>query len=192
MIEQDLFDDALEWASFAPAGADQKAEMVLLHQSADATSRTVLVRFPARWQRAMTGNQPAGEEMLVLEGALSMSGSTCRPGQILVVEPRATRSETGVEDETRALVWFSGAAGGWVEGVAPEPGTIAVTDLAPGVVRPGGGALSGSVELRDGADLGAFPTDADVYWPALGRWAHLAAGEAAPSGEGTAVVRHWA
>ena len=192
MIEQDLFDDALEWASFAPAGADQKAEMVLLHQSADATSRTVLVRFPAGWRRAMTGHQPAGEEMLVLQGALSMSGSTCRPGEILVVEPRATRSETGTAEETRALVWFSGAAGGWTEGPASEPGTLGVSELVPGVVRPGGGALSGAVEVRDGTDLGTFTADVDVYWPLLGRWVHLAAGEAAPAGEGTAVVRHWA
>ncbi|MGH1564992.1 hypothetical protein [Mumia sp. DW29H23] len=192
MNDQDLFDDALEWASFAPAGADQKAEMVLLYQSADATSRTVFVRFPAGWQRAMTGHQPAGEEMLVLEGALSMSGSTCRPGQLLVVEPRATRSQTGTEDETRALVWFSGAAGGWTEGPADEPGTLTVSDLAPGTVRAGGGTLSGSVEQVDGADLGSFDHEVDVYWPSLGRWAHLGAGEAAPAGEGVAVVRHWA
>lgn len=192
MIEQDLYDETLEWTSFAPAGAAQKAEMVLLYASPDATSRTVLVQFPAGWERAMTGHQPAGEEMLVLEGALSMSGEICEPGSMLVVEPKATRSQTGTATATRALVWFSGAPGGWTEGPADEAGTLAVHAVAPGVVRPAGGALPGSVEVLDGAEIGTFATDVDLCWTSQRRWVHLPAGEAAPTYDGPVVVRHWA
>jgi len=192
VIEQDLYDETLKWTSFAPAGADQKAEMAMLRSSADGTSRTVLVRFPEGWKRAMTGHQPAGEEMLVLEGALSMSGHTCRPGALLVVEPRATRSETGTEVETRAVVWFSGAAGGWTEGPSDDAGTLGVHELAPGVVRPAGGVLPGSVEVLDGADLTTFPSDVDLCWTSERCWAHVPAGETAPRHDGPVVVRHWA
>ncbi|QMW65110.1 hypothetical protein H4N58_12880 [Mumia sp. ZJ1417] len=192
VTEKDLYDEALEWTSFAPAGAEQKAEMVMLRASADATSRTVLVRFPEGWKRAMTGHQPAGEEMLVLEGALAMSGETCRPGSLLVVEPRATRSQTGTQVETRALVWFSGAPGGWAEGPADDAGTLGVHTVAPGAVRPAGGALPGSVEVLDGAEISTFAADVDLYWTAERRWAHVPAGEAAPAYDGPVVVRHWA
>lgn len=190
MTDRDLYDETLEWTSFAPAGATQKAEMTMLWSSADSTSRTVLVRFPAGWERAMTGHQPAGEEMLVLEGALAMSGRTCRPGGLLVVEPRATRSETGTVEETRAVVWFSGAPGGWAEGPAEAPGSLALAELRPGKVR-GPGALPGSVEVRDGAEIATFATDVDLVWPARRRWAHVPAGERAPTYDGPVVVRHW-
>ncbi|KHL15780.1 hypothetical protein CLV56_0586 [Mumia flava] len=191
MIEQDLRDDDVEWIGFAPAGADQKAELVMLYQSADATRRAVLVRFPAGWERTITGHQPAGEEMVVLSGALAMSGRTCTPGTMLVVTPRATRSATATPEETRAVVWFSGAAGGWSPTESDEPGEVSLRPLEPGVVRPATPGLSGSVEVVDGSTLTTFEVEVDLISPGEGRWFHLAAGERAPGLAGDVVVRRW-
>ncbi|KAA1420476.1 hypothetical protein FE697_016055 [Mumia zhuanghuii] len=193
MTVTDLYDDALAWNSFSPAGADVPAEMVMLRSATDSNSRTVLVRFPAGWSRAKTGYQPAGEEMLVLSGALTMSGHTGTPGHLLVVEPKATRADTATTGETRALVWFSGAPGGWTEDVLDEAeaGSISVLPVGAELRREPSDALPGLVEVLEDAAGRTFENDVDLVWLATGQWAHVAAGDAAPEVSGEVVVRHW-
>ncbi|WP_370614865.1 hypothetical protein [Mumia sp. Pv 4-285] len=193
MTVTDLYDDALSWNSFSPAGADVPAEMVMLRSVAGSNSRTVLVRFPAGWSRSKTGYQPAGEEMLVLTGALTMSGQTGKPGHLLVVEPRATRADTATTGETRALVWFSGAPGGWTEDVLDEAeaGAISVLPVSADLRREPSDALPGLVEVIGDVSGRTFDNDVDLVWLASGQWAHVTAGEPAPEVGGEAVVRHW-
>ena len=152
----------------------------MLHADAERQTRTVLVQFPPGWQRDAVGHQPAGEEMVILDGALSMSGVTAGPGDYLVVEPRATRSATSVTDGTRALVWFSGPGGGWTDGPAADAGTATVAPLAAGEQRGPHAELVGTVTVHDELSEQAFEADVDVLWTEARQWAHVPAGTTSP------------
>lgn len=183
--------DELVWGEHAIAGAEQPARIVLLHADPERSTRTVVVQFPDGWTRDAVGHQPAAEEMVLLSGALSISGLTCAPGQILVVEPKATRAATSTLDDTRALVFFSGAGGGWEDGEAADAGSAAVHDLASGFERGPRTGLNGTVEFRTDVAGTVLGTDADVFWPQAHAWAYVPAGSAVPDLDGDAVVHTW-
>lgn len=183
MSTTDLTSPDLTWLSHAIAGSDRPAELVMLHADAERQTRSVLVKFPDGWRRDAVGHQPAGEDMVVLSGSLSISGLTASVGDFLSVQPRATRSATSVTDGTRAVVWFDGPGGGWVEGPADDAGTLSVTPLSTG--------LGGTVTVHDDLAGTRFDHDVDVVWLERQRWARVPAGEPAPSVDGRAVVRHW-
>lgn len=187
----DLQSADLQWLEHNIAGSDQPARLVMLHADADRQTRTVLVAFPPGWTRDAVGHQPAGEEMVILSGALSMSGLTANLGDYLVVEPRATRAATSVEDGTRAVVWFSGPGGGWTDGEAAEAGTASVSPLAAGEQRGAHAELVGTVTVHDELPEQAFDTDVDVLWTADSHWVHAPAGTTVPGRAGRAVVHHW-
>ncbi len=100
MTVVDLASGDLAWMEHNISGSDKPARMVMLHADAESNTRTVMVEFPPGWVRDAVGHQPAGEEMVILSGALSISGQTAAAGDYLLVEPRATRSATSVEDGT--------------------------------------------------------------------------------------------
>jgi len=191
MTTTDLDGADLVWLEHNIAGSDQPAKLVMLHADAERQTRTVLVRFPPGWKRDAVGHQPAGEEMVILDGALSMSGVTAGLGDYLVVEPRATRSATSVADGTQALVWFSGAGGGWTDGAAADAGTATVAPLAAGEQRGPHDELVGTVTVHDELAEQAFDADVDVLWTEARQWAHLPAGTTVPAYPGRAVVHHW-
>ncbi len=185
-------DGELAWTEHHIAGAEAPARIALLHADAERGTRTVVVRFPDGWSRSATGSQPAGEEMVVLSGALTISGHTCEVGGLLVIEPRATRSATSTLDGTAALVFFSGAGGGWVDGVAEDAGAIELLSVDAGVTRAARPGLVGEVRVLDSAAGATFAVDADVHFVEANSWAFVPAGATAPSLEGTAVVHTWA
>ncbi|TYL46049.1 hypothetical protein FXB39_15170 [Nocardioides sp. BGMRC 2183] len=178
----------LEWGEHQIAGADQPARMVMLRMDAEAGVRTVLVQFPDGWRRDATGHQPAAEEMVLLSGALSISGLEVSTEHLLVMEPRATRSATSVRGETSAVVWFSGPGGGWAEGEAPDGGEGRLLDLGPSLARDPRAGLAGSVEASEAVGGAVFATDVEVLWPAARRWAFVPAGSSVPDVAGLAVV----
>lgn len=181
----------LTWIEHAIAGSDQPAKLAMLHADADRGTRTVLVAFPPGWRRDAVGHQPAGEEMVILSGALSISGQTAHAGDFLVVEPRATRSATSVRDDTRALIWFSGPGGGWADGEAEDAGAARAATLEPGEQRGPHDELVGTVVVYDDLPEETFPVDVDVLWTADDTWAHVPSGELVPGRPGRAVVRRW-
>ena len=144
----DLDGDDLAWGEHQIAGAEQPAGIVMLRVDAARGARTVMVHFPDGWSRDAVGHQPAGEEMAVLDGALSISGLTCAAGQVLVVEPHATRAATSTADGTRAVVWFSGPGGGWADGAAADAGRAEVhpadADAGPWPARRPGRHVDGA------------------------------------------------
>ena len=150
-----------------------------------------MVEFPPSWKRDAVGHQPAGEEMVILSGALSISGETAPAGAYLLVEPRATRSATSVEDGTRALVWFSGPGGGWTDGADVDAGAISTAPVDAGLSRAPSDRMSGSVSVHDNLAEQTFPTDVDVLWTDHQEWAHVLSGELVPAKSGQAVIRHW-
>ncbi|NPC97653.1 hypothetical protein [Nocardioides sp. zg-DK7169] len=181
----------LAWGQHTVAGADVPAGMVMLHADAQRPYRAVLVGFPDGWRRDVTGNQPAGEEMVVVSGALHISGRTCAVGEVLLAEPHATRAATSTEPGTRAVVWFTGTPGGWSEGEAEHPGNLDVVPIAPGVLRGPSDTLPGTVEVREDVSGAVFDSDVDLVWPDAQRYLHLPAGTPAPQVAGPAVVRVW-
>lgn len=189
LVDLDAAD--LTWIEHQIAGSDKPARLVMLHADAERETRTVLVAFPPGWRRDAVGHQPAGEEMVVLSGALSISGLTAGVDDYLVIEPRATRSATSVEDDTRAVVWFSGPGGGWTDGEAADAGTAYLSPLAAGEQRGPHPDLVGTVTVHDELAEQTFPIDVDVLWTADATWAHLPAGEVVPARAGRAVVHHW-
>ncbi|WP_244932117.1 hypothetical protein [Nocardioides sp. W7] len=191
MTVLDLDAADLKWLEHNIAGSDLPAKLVMLHADAERGTRSVLVRFPDGWRRDAVGNQPAGEEMVLLSGELSMSGLAVGPGDLLVVEPRATRAATFVADGTSALVWFSGPGGGWAEGSADDAGTATVTPLAVGEQRGAHAGLVGSITVHDDLPEQSFAVDVDVLWPADRHWAFVPAGTPVPARPGRAVVHHW-
>ena len=191
MTPTDLTGD-LQWIEHNIAGSHQPAKLVMLHADAERQTRTVLVQFPPGWKRDAVGHQPAGEEMVILSGALSISGVTAGLGDYLVVEPRATRSATSVTDGTRALVWFSGPGGGWTDGPAVDAGAATVAPLAAGEQRGPHDELVGTVTVHDELGAQALDADVDVLWTEARQWAHVPAGTAIPTHPGRAVVHHWA
>lgn len=189
LVDLDAAD--LEWREHHIAGSDRPARLVLLHADAERQTRTVLVQFPPGWSRDAVGHQPAGEEMVILSGALSISGVTAGLGDYLVVEPRATRAATSVEDDTRAVVWFSGPGGGWTDGEAADAGTASVAALVAGQQRGPHAELVGTVTVHDQLSEQAFEADVDVLWTADATWAHVPAGDVVPARAGQAIVHHW-
>jgi len=187
----DLQSADLQWLEHNIAGSDQPARLVMLHADGERQTRTVLVAFPPGWRRDAVGHQPAGEEMVILSGALSMSGLTAGLDDYLVVEPRATRSATSVEDDTRAVVWFSGPGGGWADGAADDAGTASVSPLVAGEQRGPHADLVGTVTVHDELAEQTFPYDVEVLWTGDSHWAHVASGEVVPARAGRAVVHHW-
>lgn len=184
----DLDGDDLAWGEHQIAGAEKPAHIVLLGANAELGTRTVMVRFPAGWTRDAVGHQPAGEEMAVLDGALSISGLTCGVGQVLVVEPNATRAATSTADGTRAVVWFSGAGGGWADGEAADAGRAEVLPADANLARATCDGLAGTLTAREDAAGAVFETDVEVLWPDARRWALVPAGTAAPDIAGFAII----
>lgn len=184
----DLDSDQLVWGDHQIAGAEQPARIAMLRADADAGTRTVIVQFPDGWTRDAVGHQPAGEEMAVLSGELSISGLTCTPDQVLVVEPRATRAATSTADSTRAVVWFSGAGGGWADGQAADAGTAELLAADASLVRGRRDGLVGSMFARDDVAGVVFDTGTEVLWPQTRRWAYVPAGTSVPEIRGFAIV----
>ncbi|MBM9459197.1 hypothetical protein JK386_04730 [Nocardioides sp. zg-536] len=184
-------DGDLTWGVHQIAGAEEPARIAMLRADAARGTRTVLVAFPDGWRRDATGNQPAGEEMVVLSGEVRMSGLSCGAGEALVAEPHVTRSATSTDDGTRAVVFFSGAGGGWAEGEAEVPGKVEVLPVEPGVVRGATAGLVGTLEVRADVAGAVLAADADVLWPQARQWAFVPAGATVPDVAGLAVVHLW-
>ena len=185
----DLDSADLTWIEHAIAGSDLPAKLSMLHADDATGTRTVFVKFPDGWRRDVVGHQPAGEEMLILTGSLHLSGHTADAGGYLVVAPRATRAATSVADGTSAVVFFSGAGGGWADGAAENAGTITLLQVVAGQGRGEHPGLVGSTLFTEDAAGTTYDVDADVCWPTARAFAHVPAGTPVPEGTGVAVVR---
>lgn len=185
----DLTAPDLDWFEASIAGAELPARMTMLHQDAERGVRSVLVDFPDGWRRDAVGTQPAAEEMLPLSGSLSISGVTAAPGQFLVIEPRALRAATSTTDGTRAVVFFTGAGGGWVDGEELVTGEKSLHDLGPGLMRGPQPGFAGLVEWREEVRGATFFADAEVVWVEAQQYAFVPAGQRAPDVDGPAMVR---
>ena len=185
----DLDADDLTWIEHAIAGSDLPARLSMLRADEARGTRTVFVKFPDGWRRDAVGHQPAGEEMLMMTGSLTLSGMTANVGDFLVVEPKATRSATSVANGSSAVVFFSGPGGGWADGPAADAGEISLARVEPGEIRGERPGLVGTTTVLAEASGQVFDADADICWPTARRFAHVPAGAAVPACHGQAVIR---
>lgn len=185
----DLASDQHEWLEASIAGAEGTVRMYPLHVDLQRGTRAVLLAFPDGWARPASGTQPAGEELVPLAGGLTMSGHHVGVGEVLVVTPRALRAATSSEDGTRAVVFYSGSGGGWVEGDSLAAGTIDVRPLTEGSVREKTDGLVGRLELLPEVPEDGFDVDVEVVWLQSQQYAVIPRRGLPPQIEGEALVR---
>ena len=184
-----LMNDALEWLDAGVAGAGSTVRMYPLHVDLQRGTRTVLVSYPDGWSRAVTGTQPAGEELVPLSGAFAMSGHRAVVGEVLVSTPRAVRAATSTEDGTRAIVFYSGSGGGWEEGESSVAGTVECRTIGTGVLRAEADGLVGRLEVVEEVPAEGFEVDAEVVWLESSSYAFVPRGGLPPALAGRALVR---
>ena len=185
----DLMSDTHDWLDAGVAGADRTVRMYPLHVDLQRGTRTVLVSYPDGWSRETTGTQPAGEELVPLAGAFSMSGHRAAVGEVLWTTPRALRTATSTDEGTRAIIFYSGSGGGWEDGVSSAVGTVERRTIGTGVVRPEADGLVGRLELVEEVPADGFEVDAEIVWVESSRYAFVPRGGLPPAVPGRALVR---
>lgn len=185
----DLMSDTLEWLDAGVAGAERTVRMYPLHVDLQRGTRTVLVSYPDGWSRGARGTQPAGEELVPLAGAFSMSGVRATVGEVLVTSPRAVRASTSTDQGTCAIIFYSGSGGGWEEGESLATGTVECRTMDTGLLRPAVDGLVGRLEVVEEVPDEGFEVDAEVVWLESSRYAFVPRGGLPPAVEGRALVR---
>ncbi|MFI6396276.1 hypothetical protein ACIBHY_07130 [Nonomuraea sp. NPDC050547] len=110
---------------------------------------TSVVRFPAGWERRPRGHYLAGEEFVILAGALHVSGVTYAPGHHAWLPAGTLRHDSAAPEGAVALARFAGPPT-WVPSLLDEAdGPTVRTPLESVVIPPGGLALSPLSWLRD-------------------------------------------
>ncbi|WP_109524557.1 cupin domain-containing protein [Nocardia aurea] len=108
-----------------------------------------IIRFPPGWTRPQRGHYLAGEEFVLLEGELRVSGVQYELGHHAWL-PAGTLRHSGVAPGGALVIsWFAGTAA-WVASDLDEPdGPSMRTPLATVVIPAGGLPLGPSSALRD-------------------------------------------
>ncbi|NUT11397.1 MAG: hypothetical protein HOQ38_13070, partial [Nonomuraea sp.] len=110
---------------------------------------TSLVRFPPAWSRPARGHYLAGEEFVVLEGELSISGVAYRAGQHAWLPAGALRHSGAAPGGALTCTFFAGQAT-WVPSDLDEPdGPTLRTPLETVVIPDGGLPLTPHSVLLD-------------------------------------------
>ncbi|HVB46719.1 MAG TPA: hypothetical protein VNF47_28970 [Streptosporangiaceae bacterium] len=88
--------------------ANSDIRSALLHRQPATRARTLIVEFPAGFCRSACGRYPAGEELLVLSGQLSLADLHLTTGAWAWLPPRFVRRNLTAEHGALVYVWFSG------------------------------------------------------------------------------------
>jgi hypothetical protein len=117
------FDD-LRWTGAEIPGSAPPVELARLRAEEATGAFSALVRFPPGWSRPGSGYYRVHEELFVVEGDLTVSGETYRPGDYAWLPAEYLRSGSG-SGGALVLARFSGPPA-WVpsqragEGFRPE------------------------------------------------------------------------
>jgi hypothetical protein len=159
-----------------------------------------LVRFPAGWSRPYAGRYEVEEELLVLDGALEMSGAVYRVGDHAFFPAGFVRARSRTPQGALVAAFFSGPAD-WTRlnetaAVTPVP-PLASRDVVPRTspIAPSARLLRehdrGSTWLVDGPIAESAPHDMSVQILSLSNaaWAHIDPGAAIPEMRGPTLCR---
>ncbi|MEU8343313.1 hypothetical protein AB0C74_16585 [Spirillospora sp. NPDC048832] len=186
----DPADPGLPWKPFTIPGSNEPVLLLRLEVDPADGSSTSLVRFPPGWSRPGLGRYACGEEFVVLDGELTVSGVVYGRGDRGWIAPGTTRRASASPEGALALAWFFGVPA-WTdgEGAAPaDPSGGRVPLLSVPVpeaglpLRTGVGEREARLYERAPASFG---TAVRVLWPegAGGpRWAAFGPGEPLPAG----------
>lgn len=86
--------------------ANRSLDIVRL-ESASGTF-AILGRFPAGFERPVTGGYAVAEEFIVLNGALEIEGAAVEPGTLCFIPAHHPRAPMRSPDGCTVLAWFSG------------------------------------------------------------------------------------
>lgn len=179
----------LPWSRVRLEGADADVDLVELHRDPLTRARSLLVRFPPGWRRPGPGFYACAEEVLVIEGAVSVSGTTVSAGEYAFFPPFLTRTASLSPSGCLALAWFS-AAPRWSMGTAGATDAVVHTSVAQ-LRRSAGNEVQGSAHLVEQAD-GVADAPAEVVSTTSWRWCFRDEGERIPSLAPPLLVRRWA
>lgn len=161
----------LRWAeavlpdSSVPTGSPPPEMAVLGRGGPEGRALWALVRFPPGWARPLSGWYAAEEQVVVLEGRLSVSGVDVDAPGWVCFPPRTRRSASASDRGALALARFSDAPR-WVRGEPPAGADRQVRSgpLVSTVVSSGG-----AVALLEDAEAGLWLADAGLLdlpgWP---------------------------
>jgi hypothetical protein len=184
----------LDWVAFQMPGGTMPVRLALLRTDARG-GPTSLVRFPAGFRRPDAGRYEVAEEFVVLEGSLSMTGTTYSAPRWVYVPAEATRADTVAEAEVLALARFDGKAR-WHTGPATNatPNDDALERTFDAVSPFGRARLlrrapGESTWFVARAEPGPAPVTLELLDPAARIWAWVPAGEEIPDVPGPCIVR---
>lgn len=183
-------------------GGNPAVHTARLHVDDASRASTLLVRFPAGWERPSAGSYSSAEEFVLLDGTIEMNDITYRAGDWVYVPAGAERRNTVAPGGALALARFAGPAR-WRPGeghdtaplttslAASPPGTGA-SPLGPGTARllHVGEDLVSSW-LLDGLPPGESPAPVEAELLTLEKrvWAWAPAGSPLPRLEGRCFCR---
>lgn len=182
--------DELQWVDAPMPDGSAPIRLARLPRLADGNLR-FFGRFPAAWHRTVEGHYPAFEEIVLLEGDLTVAGVTLEAGDYTWVPAREMRPRTASRSGCLAFGRFGGVPQ-WTRGRPdlppdePRVNRTAVTDSAV-LLRERGKARS--LVVMQPADLP--PHHGFVEWLSLRdrAWICTAPGEPAPDCSGPVFVR---
>ena len=187
------------WLTIPIPLSQPTVEMIRLHMDPAVMSSTALVRFPSGWNRSVECRYSVDEEVVMLAGALHISGHVIAAGSYAFIPTGVLRSDTVTPEQSLALAWFSGPTGS-TEAAVDLP--IEVVDLAQSTldgVSPFGGPgrllrstrngqcwLLGAVAHGTSAPVG---TDVETCDLESGVWSWTASGDDLPTAVGRCLAR---
>lgn len=193
--------DALAWESFDIPDGSEPAQVFRLRVEPGTKAITLLVRFPAGWNRMVPGYYEAAEDVLFLEGELEINGVTYRNGDWAYFPAGSVRRAMASPNGAFALARFGGAAR-WVRSEvsagAEKPRRVRlepVGDRAPSPLGAGLGWI-----LRSAAREQTWFTEppaegarakhaTELFDIALRVWSWIPAGEPLPAASGLCFAR---
>lgn len=177
------------WETFAVPDGHPVVQRMVLHTESEGGASVQAVRFPPGWRRDREGHYTADEELVVLRGALVVSGVQFQRGDFGLVPAWAPRycSAAG-PDGCLAVAWFPrpplwvrGAGGGKQGDLLRCPVADVSREVARGVV-----ALVGSEVPRP-----PRPHPLDVVSGSDQAWAWVPPTAHVPQLSGPLLVRAW-
>jgi len=193
----------LEWNAFEIPDSNVPVRLSTLNVE-PTRARTVLVRFPAGWERPGMGWYTCAEEMVMLEGTLEMNGKTFVAGDWGYVPAGLVRVASVARTEVLVVARFDGPAR-WTSGYPGEgkpngrqPLRRPLAPTAGAVDSPFGAGRAwrlrrGSIDntwLLDAPPHDApAPCEAELLALDARTWALVPAGETTPRLEGLCFCR---
>lgn len=100
--------ESLEWEPFDIPGGTSPVSIHRLHSDPTTRAMTLVVRFPAGWQRPQAGSYSAAEEAYVLEGAIEINANRFYAGEWFHIPTGLVRHVMSSPDGAVVLARFDG------------------------------------------------------------------------------------